>query len=35
VLRLLGAFPLAEVTAAIEHALTLNTISFEAVHAGD
>ncbi len=31
VLRLLETFPLAEVTAAVEHALLLNTISFDAV----
>lgn len=31
VLRLLETFPLAEVAAAVEHALTLNTISFDAV----
>jgi hypothetical protein len=31
VLRLLETFPLAEVTAAVEHALTLNTIGFDAV----
>lgn len=31
VLRLLETFPLAEVTAAVEHALSLSTISFDAV----
>jgi hypothetical protein len=31
VLRLLETFPLAEVTAAVDQALTLNTISFDAV----
>jgi hypothetical protein len=31
VLRLLETFPLAEVTASVEHALMLNTISFDAV----
>src|SRR5208282_6564111 len=31
VLRLLQTFPLAEVTAAVEQALALNTISFDAV----
>jgi len=31
VLRLLETFPLAEVTAAVEQALALNTISFDAV----
>jgi hypothetical protein len=31
VLRLLETFPLADVTVAVEHALELNAISFDAV----